>query len=255
MKSNLHAPVVGIPCDAKEYDRHIYHSIGEKYIEAVRRYVGAFPLMIPVLNDPLSSEQIFSLVDGLMFTGSVSNVAPHHYGGDVPREGVLQDHQRDATTLPLIREAIERQVPIFCICRGFQELNVTFGGTLHQHLHEIDGRNDHREPEVEDHDIMYGPRHPLKLVQGGFLANLLGEETIMVNSLHHQGIADLAPGLVADAYAEDGTIEAVTVAAAKAFAFGVQWHPEWKPHNNIQSQAIFHAFGKAVTQASQDKRE
>src|SRR5471032_553773 len=143
------APIVGVPCDRRMMGRHPYHLAGEKYVTAVRDGSGALPLLIPVLEPPLSVPELLECIDGLLFTGSPSNVAPRHYGGATPREGVLQDEHRDATALPLLKAAIEAGKPVLCVCRGFHELNVALGGTLHQHVHEVPGRLDHREkPDV-----------------------------------------------------------------------------------------------------------
>jgi putative glutamine amidotransferase len=160
-------PVVGIVCDRKKVGDHAFHMAGEKYIEAVRDGAGAVPMLIPVLSPPIASEDILVHVDGLLFTGSTSNVAPHLYGGAPPRRHTLLDEARDATAIPLIRAAEAASVPILCICRGFQELNVAFGGTLHQHLHE-EGFADHRAGDRKDTlDEQYGPVHDEHIAPGG----------------------------------------------------------------------------------------
>ena len=242
---NKRPPIVGIPCDHRIVGKHAFHMVGEKYIAAIRDGSSALPLLIPVLPDAIPAEEILASVDGLFFTGSLSNVAPRFYGGTAPREGVLQDEFRDTTTLPLLKAAIAAGKPTLAVCRGFQELNVALGGTLHQHVHEVEGRNDHRENNDAPLDVQYGPAHDVT-VQGGLLAKILGEKTFQVNSLHGQGIDRLAPSLHADAIAPDGQIEAVSMPGAKGFLFAVQWHPEWKWRENAQSRAIFGAFGEAV---------
>lgn len=239
------AIVVGVPSDHRMVGRHPFHMAGEKYLTALRDSIGAVPLLIPSLPQPIAPENILSVVDGLLFTGSPSNVSPKHYGGPAPREGVLQDETRDATTLPLLRAAIERGVPTLCICRGFQELNVALGGTLHQHVHEVPGRADHRENHDDPLDVQYGPRHPVR-VNGGLLARIVREKNFDVNSLHSQGIDRLAPPLHADAVAPDGTVEAVSMPAARGFLLGLQWHPEWRWAENPVSREIFAAFGSAM---------
>jgi len=185
-------------------------------------------------------------IDGLLFTGSPSNVAPKHYGGPAPREGVLQDEHRDATTLPLLKGAIERGMPVLCICRGFQELNVALGGTLHQHVEEVPGRNDHRSRDGDSLDLQYGPAHPVQVQEGSLLAKITPERTFSVNSLHSQGIDRLAPGLRAEAVSPDGQIEAVSLRSAQGFLLAVQWHPEWAWSENSVSRAIYSAFGDAL---------
>ena len=239
-------PIVGFPCDRRLLGAHPFHVVGEKYLLAVRDGAGALPLLIPVLEPAIPPDEILAAVDGLLFTGSPSNVAPKHYGGPAPRPGVMQDAHRDATALPLLNAAIERGKPVLCICRGFQELNVAFGGTLHQHVHEVEGRSDHREAKDAPLDVQYGPAHAVRVEAGGLLAKLISERTFEVNSLHSQGIDKLAPLLRAEAVAPDGQIEAVSMPDAKGFVFGVQWHPEWAYEDNAVSRAIFAAFGAAL---------
>jgi len=159
---------------------------------------------------------------------------------------VMQDEHRDATAIPLLKAAIDAGKPVFCICRGFQELNVAFGGTLHQHVHEVSGRHDHRETKDAPLDEQYGPAHPVQVEAGGLLSELIRERTFSVNSLHSQGIDKLAPALRVEAVAPDGQIEAVSMPAAKGFLFGVQWHPEWNWSANPVSRAIYAAFGRAL---------
>lgn len=225
---------------------HPFHMVGEKYIAAVRDGADALPLLIPVLERPLAIDELLRSIDGFLFTGSPSNVSPHHYRGAGPREGVLLDERRDSTTLPLLKAAIECGAPILCLCRGFQELNVAFGGTLHQHVQEVEGRLDHREDKDASLDIQYGPAHEVRVTEGGLLSRLIGPKIFNVNSLHAQGIDGLASQLHADAVAPDGTIEAVSMPGAKGFLLGLQWHPEWRWRENDVSRAIFAAFGSAL---------
>ncbi len=239
-------PVVGIPCDHRMIGLHPFHAVGQKYIVAVREGAGALPLLIPVLAEPLKIDDILNVVDGLLFTGSPSNVAPRHYGGPEPRKETLLDEQRDQLTLPLMHAAAASGTPMLCLCRGFQELNVAFGGTLHQHLHEVPGRSDHREDKNAALEVQYGPAHDVTVVPGGMLAKLAPQSTFKVNSLHSQGIDRLAPALRAEAKAPDGTIEAVSMESAPGFVLGMQWHPEWRFAENPVSRAIFAAFGEAV---------
>ncbi len=184
-------------------------------------------------------------VDGLLFTGSPSNVAPSRYGATA-RPGTALDEARDATTLPLFAAAIAAGKPLLAICRGFQELNVALGGTLHQHVHEIAGRLDHREPRDVPLDMEYAPAHAIAITLGGVLSRLSGLSQAKVNSLHHQGIDRLAPGLSVEAVAPDGQIEAVSLPGARAFVLGVQWHPEWAFARDPLSSAIFAEFGAAL---------
>lgn len=239
-------PLVGIPCDHRMMGPHPFHMVGEKYIAAVHDGADALPVLIPVTATPLERAELLATVDGLLFTGSPSNVAPKHYGGTPPREGVLQDERRDATTLPLLTEAIAAAVPTLCICRGFQELNVARGGTLFQHVEEQPGRLDHREDKHAALDVQYGPAHDVAVRPGGLLHRIVGRERFAVNSLHGQGIDRLGDGLAAEATAPDGQIEAVSLPAAPGFLLGVQWHPEWRFWENAESAAIFRAFGQAL---------
>jgi putative glutamine amidotransferase len=226
---------------------HPFHAVGEKYVLAVSEGARAIPFLIPVLESPLEVEPLLDLLDGVMLTGSPSNVAPWRYAGAKPREGVPQDERRDATTLPLIRAAVKRGMPLLCICRGFQELNVAYGGTLFQHVEEVPGRMDHREDKTAALDVQYAPVHDVHLTDRGMLRRFAGDASVIrVNSLHGQGIDRLGDGLAVEAVAPDGQVEGVSVKGAAGFALGVQWHPEWKFWNDAFSTALFAAFGQAA---------
>ncbi len=258
-------PIIGIPCDVKMLGPHPFHAVGEKYIAAVDGAAGGRPVLLPVprlsaeagpLDVAREIDDIFALCDGIFLTGSVSNVHPRHYDGPAPREGTLLDEQRDTLTLDLIRACVERAVPLFCVCRGFQELNVAFGGSLYQHIHEIPSesgyapRLDHREDKNAPLDLQYAPAHDVLLTKGGLFEKILGTDKIAVNSLHGQGIARPATRLVIEGRALDGTVEAARIKDAPAFAAGVQWHPEWKYWDNPVSQKILKAFGDAVRETA-----
>jgi putative glutamine amidotransferase len=220
--------------------------VGEKYIAAIVDGSQALAMLLPVLGKRQCVEDVLEIVDGLLFTGSYSNVEPHLYGGQPSAPGTLHDAARDATALPLMRAALDAGVPVLAICRGFQEMNVVFGGTLHQSVHAVAGLNDHREKEHDELDVQYAASHSIKLVQGGSLQRLAGgANDARVNSLHAQGIERLGLGLTAEAIAPDGLVEAASVNGARAFALGVQWHPEWKHAGDALSAAIFRAFGDA----------
>ena len=218
------------------------HRAGGEYIAAVRGGLDALPLLIPVKTPPLDIAALLARLDGLLFTGAPSNIAPSLYGGRAPRPGTKLDAARDATSLPLLRAAIAAGLPTLCICRGFEELNVALGGTLDQHVHETPGRLDHLEDEAAPLDVQYGPAHAVTIVPGGLLASWIGVKSMMVNSLHHQGIAQLAPGLMVEALAPDGLVEAASLPGAKGFLLGVQWHPEWDFADDPVSRAIFEGF-------------
>ena len=250
-------PLIGITACAEEPQPGILqersHRVGDSYIAAIARVAGGLPLLIPAMPDAIDLRALIASLDGLLFTGSPSNVEPMHYRGET-FPGTLHDPLRDAVTLPLIRMAIGSGLPLLCLCRGHQELNVALGGTLHQRVHELPGRLDHREPPNQDWDTSFGPAHLVRLSRGGLLWRLAGErDEIEVNSLHSQAIDKPAPGLSIEATAPDGTIEAVRVADAPAFAVGIQVHPEHKAAENPFGKALFNAFGDAA-RAHQAKR-
>ncbi len=238
-------PVIGVPADRRMLDPHPFHVVGEKYIAAIRDGADALPFLIPALGDSLDLNAVLDHVDGLLLTGSPSDVEPHHYDGEASEPGSLHDPHRDATNMPLAEKALEAGVPIFAVCRGFQELNVVLGGSLHQKLQEVTGYHRHTENADDALDVQYGPSHPVTLLEGGILRELAGTDTVEVNSLHRQGVARLAGGVTVEAVADDGLIEAFRVDGAKAFALAVQWHPEWQVTENSFSLAIFKAFGNA----------
>ena len=241
-------PVIGIPADRRIIGPHPFHAVGEKYIAAVVQAADCLPLLIPVLETPLDVTEILARVDGIFFPGSPSNVEPARYSGTASVPGTLHDPHRDATTLSLIPRALAGGIPVFGVCRGFQEMNVALGGTLHQRVHEVEGFHDHREDKEQALDVQYGPSHEVLLEPGGVLSKLAGQDRVAVNSLHWQGIDRLAPGLAVEARAPDGLVEAFRVEAAPGFALAVQWHPEWKVMNNPFSQALFAEFGRAARQ-------
>lgn len=247
------APLIGIPVDVREIDHQPFHMVGEKYITAVSDAAACMPLLIPALGDGYDFDELVRRLDGILFTGSPSNVAVHHYAGPPDRPDSPQDPARDATTLPLIRAALAAGLPIFCICRGFQELNVALGGTLHTHVHQQADRIDHRAPTGTFHE-RYVPRHPVKLTAGGAFSRILGTTEIQVNSLHWQGIDRLAEGLIVEGVAPDGTVEAAQVKGSRTFALGVQWHPEYRAAENAASTALFQAFGRAAREHAAGRR-
>jgi putative glutamine amidotransferase len=220
------------------------HSVAEQYVRAAAR-IGV-PVLIPALGADTDFATLIDRLDGLVLTGSASNVEPQRYDGIASRPGTMHDRARDATTLPLIRRAIDAGLPLIALCRGHQELNVAFGGTLHQHVHELPGRANHRAPSDLPNAQRYAPSHPVTLTPGGVLVGLAGAQRAVVNSLHAQAIDRLAPGLAVEAMSDDGVIEAVRVVDAAEFALGVQWHPEWSVDGDSFSRAIFAAFQAAL---------
>jgi putative glutamine amidotransferase len=238
-------PWVGLPADRKLVSKHHTHSVGEKYIRAVVDGAGAMPVLIPSLSPPLPLRDLLSGLDGLLLTGAYSNIEPHHYSDEPSFEGNLHDPDRDATTLSLLPLAIEMKVPVLAVCRGFQEVNVALGGTLYQKVHETPGFEDHREDTDDPLDEQYGPAHSISLASDGLLAKIAGAQTAMVNSLHGQGLRSLGRGLVMEAVAPDGLIEAVRLDSSDTFMLAVQWHPEWKVTENPFYMGIFQAFAVA----------
>src|SRR5438093_4458523 len=212
-------PLIGIPACVKEVDGLPFHAVGEKYILAVANAGNGVPWLIPALGAFYDIPDLVSRLDGLFVTGSRSNVEPHHYGRSLERAQSPHDPARDATTLPLILEALAQGLPIFAVCRGLQELNVALGGTLHQQVHLVEGKLDHRMRTGVSYEEAYGPQHAISI---GLLHRLLGRETVQVNSLHWQAIDRLAEGLTVEAVAPDGVVEAVSVTAARNFALAVQ---------------------------------
>jgi len=248
-------PLVGITACLKENGRGgWHHTVGDKYVRAAIQAVGALPVLIPAIGPELGGDEqatiealdrLLDTLDGVLLTGSPSNVEPHHYGGEQSREGTAHDPARDATTLPLIRHCLDRGVPLIAICRGLQEVNVALGGTLHQLVHEVEGRRDHRSPKSPDTDVNYAPAHDIEIVDGGLLQRLLGKRRVQVNSLHAQGVDRLAPRARLEAVAEDGQVEAFSVPDAPAFALALQWHPEHRALENPVSVKLFDAFAVA----------
>ena len=236
-------PVVLIPACNRMVGKHPFHIAGRKYVEAVR-LAGALPLVVPRATAE-EFDALLDLADGVLLTGSPSNVHPSHFGEDVHDPALPLDGERDAWTLPLIPHILERGIPLLAICRGFQEANVALGGSLHQAVHEVPGLADHRDDDDDPVEVQYGPAHPVEVQAGGVLDSILGARRIEVNSLHGQGVNRLAPGLRVEARAPDGLVEAFSLPSAPAFNLGVQWHPEWQAASNPVSMQLLRAFGAA----------
>jgi len=244
--SGRNTPIIGISTCVRTIHDRLFHTVADRYPSAVIEATGCIPLVIPAVGPKMDVAGLLDALDGLLLTGSPSNVEPTHYGGQPSHEGTLHDPYRDATTLPLIREAVRRDLPILAICRGIQELNVALGGTLHQRIFEMPGRFNHRRRRGSmTLDERYGPAHLVALSEGGRLRELAGGAAeIMVNSLHGQGIDRPAADLLIEAVAPDGQIEGVSLPGAR-FVVGVQWHPEYKALENPFSRALFAAFAQA----------
>ena len=224
---------------------HPFHVAGEKYLTAVLEAADAVPLIVPALASEIRLEELLERLDGLLLTGSASNVEPHRYGGEPSEPGTWHDRERDDVTLALIPRAIDAGLPLFGICRGFQEMNVALGGSLWQKLQDVPGHLDHRDNPQLELEQQYAPAHDVVLESGGVLRRLAGTDRVKVNSLHTQGVRELGRGLAVEARAPDGVIEAFRVTDAPSFAVGLQWHPEWEFQQNPFSHALFAAFGEA----------
>ncbi len=241
-------PLIGISCCVKGFGifNTPNHAASDSYVRVVLGPVGGVPVLLPAAGEILAAEMLPRL-DGLILTGSRSNVHPDNYEGPPHAEGTPEDPQRDSTTLPLIRAAIAAGLPLLAICRGFQELNVALGGSLDQRIQDLPGRIDHSTPSDQKLPrIRVAKAHGVRLTPGSLLAELSGRTDLPVNSLHNQGVARLAPRLVAEGWAPDGTIEAVRVRDAAGFAYGIQWHPEYDWERDALSRRLFERFGAAA---------
>jgi putative glutamine amidotransferase len=241
--------VIGIPCCRRQIvtptGNHPAHAVVKKYVDAVVDGAGGIPLLVPAEGDAAWAEALVARLDGLLMTGSPSNVEPHHYAGEPSLPDTLHDPARDAIALPLLRAAVKADLPVLAICRGIQELNVALGGSLYQNLHLVPGRLDHRAPKLEAVEDRYAHRaHGVALTAGGYFEQLAGSHELTVNSLHSQGIDRLAPALRIEAVAPDQQIEAVSLPNAR-FVVGVQWHPEFRFAEDPFAAKLFAAFGAA----------
>ena len=241
-------PLIGISCCTKQFGVFGMpnHAASDTYVQATDLVVGGVPVLLPANGPTADIETLLDRLDGIMLTGSRSNVHPTFYDGPPHAEGTFEDTNRDEITLPLIRTAVARGVPVLAICRGFQELNVAMGGSLHQRLQDLPGRLDHSTPMQPGAKVRQGKSHAIEVTPGGWLYQLCGTRRIAVNSLHNQGIDQLAPGLVVEGTAPDGTVEAVRHASAPGFVMGVQWHPEYDFDLDAVSRGIFEQFGAAL---------
>ena len=246
-------PMIGISCCTKQFG--IFgmpnHAASDTYVRATDEVIGTVAVLLPANGPTADIETLLDRLDGILLTGSRSNVHPTLYDGPPHAEGTPEDPNRDGITLPLIRAAIARGVPLLAICRGFQELNVALGGSLHQRLQDLADRLDHSAPMQASSRVRQAKAHAIRITPDGWLHRLAGRTETAVNSLHNQGINQLAPGLVVEGTAPDGLVEAVRVVSSQAgpaigYAVGVQWHPEYDWRTDALSRAIFEQFGSAV---------
>ena len=247
-------PLIGVIADVHSGAKHVVHSVQQKYLDAVTGGAGALTAILPAhiasaggaWSDPADFSDMLDRLDGLFLTGAVSNVAPERYGATLADPASPADPARDHASLALVREAVQRGLPLLGICRGFQEINVALGGTLHQAVHAVPGLLDHREPFGVPVDAQYVSAHEVAFAPAGLLRAVSGMTGARVNSLHGQGVDRLAPTLAIDATAPDGLVEAFRLDRADQFLLGVQWHPEWAFREDPLSIAIFRAFGAAA---------
>lgn len=246
-------PVVGVIGNAHLlHDRFNVQLVGEKNLRAIADVTGALPVMFAGCPGITDLEALLSVVDGVLMTGARANVHPSHFDTKPDIAYEPYDEARDALALTLIETCVERSIPVFGVCRGFQEMNVAFGGSLHPEIRDLPGRMNHRMPRLENGDIhpdptvVFADRHDVNFVPDGAFAKLLGLETIRVNSLHGQGILEPGARVIVEGIAEDGTIEAIRIADTPGFALGVQWHAEYDPQHNPINRALFEAFGRAL---------
>ncbi len=240
--------LVGISCCTKLFGAFGMpnHAASDTYVRATDQVVGAVPVLLPASGDRCDVATLLSRLDGIILTGSRSNVHPSLYDGPPHADGTPEDPARDSVTLPLIRAAIRAGLPLLAICRGMQEMNVALGGSLYQRVQDLPGRMDHSTPMQPNSRVRIGKAHAVTVTPGGWLYRIAGSGVIAINSLHNQAVDRLATGLVVEGVAPDGTIEAVRVATAPGFAVGVQWHPEYDWATDAVSRNILASFGEAV---------
>lgn len=239
-------PLIAVAADYKELDGYRWHAAAETYLRAIITGLGGLPVIVPSLAGDIDVGALLDRVDGVLLPGSKSNVHPSRYGEAPSPASEPYDVKRDAMTFALIKAAVARGVPLFAICRGFQELNVALGGTLISEVQDLPGRHDHRAPVSDDQTLRFAIRQDVQVAPGSALAGIVGEGVRRVNSLHRQAIGRLGDNLAVEATAPDGTVEAVRVRNAPGFAIGVQWHPEYWVESDETSAKLFAAFGRAV---------
>ena len=250
-------PVVGVIGNAYRIEnRFATQMVGEKNLRAVAEVAGALPLMFAGTPEITDVGALLDVVDGIVLTGARANVHPTRFNTEPDVKHEPYDVPRDEVALALSEACVARGVPLFGICRGLQEMNVAFGGSLHPEIRDLPGRMNHRMPRLENGEIhpdpmvIFADRHEVSLTPGGAFSKILGCEKIRVNSLHGQGILELGKRVVVEGVAEDGTIEAIRIADAPGFALGVQWHAEYDPQRNPINRKLFQAFGEALTVGS-----
>lgn len=246
-------PVVGVIGNVYSVEnRFTVQMAGERNLRAVADVAKALPMIFAGSTAITEIAALLDVVDGVLLTGGRANVHPSHFRTEPDPAYEPYDEGRDALALALTRACVDQGVPIFGLCRGLQEMNVAFGGSLHPEIRELPGRMNHRMPRLEsgeihpDPTVVFADRHDVALTPDGVFRQILGQDVIRVNSLHGQGILELGERVVAEGVAEDSTIEAISIADAPAFALGVQWHAEYDPQINPVNRLLFEAFGRAL---------
>jgi putative glutamine amidotransferase len=241
--------MIGVLCDEQLIENNRYHTAGEEYVDAVVKGMGAIALLLPAVADNSQAKAVLSTLDGLLLPGASSNIDPVHYAAVNEEEKPVRDPARDSTAFALIHEAVAIGLPLFGICRGFQEINVALGGSLHQRVQTIPSMRDHRSNDELPLDQQYADIHTVDLVAGGLIAAQTAKQQVQVNSLHQQGIHTLADRLKVEAVADDGLIEAYSLKNIgdndKGFVLAVQWHPEWQVLENPFNLSLFDFFKQA----------
>ncbi|MEM0978581.1 MAG: gamma-glutamyl-gamma-aminobutyrate hydrolase family protein [Pseudomonadota bacterium] len=240
-------PLIGVIGNYVEIDdRYPIQGGGMHNLEAVTRLTDAMPVIVPAVPEMSALDDLLEHFHGFVFTGGRPNVHPEEYGEEATEAHGAFDRNRDAVTLPLIRACVERAIPILGICRGFQEFNVAFGGSLHPEIRDLPGRDNHRMPPDGTIEEKFALRHDVTLIDGSVFRDIFGSAVVKTNSLHGQGIKEPGARISIEGYAPDGTAEAIRILNAPGFALAVQWHPEYKADEDPVSRPLFEAFGKAV---------
>ncbi|PPR79377.1 MAG: Gamma-glutamyl-gamma-aminobutyrate hydrolase PuuD [Alphaproteobacteria bacterium MarineAlpha2_Bin1] len=246
-------PTVGIVAGTMEINSISWHSVGESNLSALNEISQCNPVIIPALGKKLNLMDILKSIDGLFLTGGATNIHPYNYSNNIYRDKDIYDKKRDSTTIPLIKLAIKLGIPIFAVCRGFQEINVALGGSLHSYLHEVPGKFDHRRDRTKNLEYQTIPSHNVTINKYGLIYKILNKKNIKVNSLHGQGIDRLGKNLQIEAFAEDTTIEAISLKNSNSWMLGVQWHPELSLQHDCISKELFKSYGNACRKIKKER--
>ena len=253
-------PIVGIiTSETSAFSgRQMLHSVGQRYVNAVMKFSDVIPTLIPTCLSKRDLKDFIVNIDGVLLTGGRANIEPHHFGGDKFPEDEIIDPARDHTVLNLIKECTKLSMPIFGICRGIQEINVAYGGTLIYRVHECNGKKDHRMPQNDDAPVeeIFKPRHLINFPRNSLLESFTGQSQVVVNSLHGQGIDRLGDGLTVEALSEDGLVEALSIHGYETFGIGIQWHAEFHPERaeNYINKVLLQKFGMSCREFQSNKQ-